>query len=699
MHYVSAAVFALVALGLRIVLEPYLNLQVPFLTFFGAVVASTWYGGVGPGLVAIGLSSFFAAYCCFPPYWHVTWSLEHAPSMLVFIAESGGLLYLTHSLRLKTTEAQASREKLSHLLNDLQQSEKKLAGEVTALHELNELSLRLWNKKTLHDGLQDMLHATIELLGADKGNVQMVSQDGTLSIVAQQGFEEEFLEFFREVRVDDDSCCGRAFRSGRRSVISDVESDPLFAPYREVARQAGYRAVQSTPLVSRTGEVLGILSTHWHNPYLPSEQVLHRLDLYACQATDFIERLRAEERLERLVASRTEELVESQAHLRALAMELSVTEHRERKRIASDLHDHLQQLLVLGKLKLSRSKQSASGQHGNREFVGEIDGIFSEALQYTRSLVSELSPTVLRDHGLIPALRWLGEFMRKYDLIVTVVADDIADDLSEENVLLLFQSVRELLINVSKYAETGKATVSVERAAGRLTIVVRDEGKGFDVKEMRAAGSSGDISSKFGLFSIREKMHAVGGTFAIRSARGQGTTATLEVPVNTSMKRKTPSPESVGMTSAMASTVALAPSTTGLTDSGLPPPRGPIRVVLVDDHSMVRQGLRTLLSGYPELTIIGEAENGEEAISAVERLTPDVVVMDLHMPALNGCEATTIIKARHPEIVVIGLSVNADANNEKAMLKAGAACLLTKEAAVDKLYNAIMKTVGVEIAR
>jgi DNA-binding NarL/FixJ family response regulator len=113
---------------------------------------------------------------------------------------------------------------------------------------------------------------------------------------------------------------------------------------------------------------------------------------------------------------------------------------------------------------------------------------------------------------------------------------------------------------------------------------------------------------------------------------------------------------------------------------------------------MVRQGLRTLLTGYPELTIVGEAENGEEAISAVEQSTPDVVVMDLHMPILNGLEATITIKGRHPDMAVIGLSVNADAANEQAMLKAGAACLLTKEAAVDQLYSAIMKTVGIEIA-
>ena len=107
----------------------------------------------------------------------------------------------------------------------------------------------------------------------------------------------------------------------------------------------------------------------------------------------------------------------------------------------------------------------------------------------------------------------------------------------------------------------------------------------------------------------------------------------------------------------------------------------------------MRQGLRTVLDGYADLKVVGEAEDGDEAITAVEQLQPDVVVMDLQMQKKNGIEATSAIKARHHDITIIGLSVNADAKNAESMRKAGAAMLLTKEAAVEQLHAAIQDAV------
>jgi DNA-binding NarL/FixJ family response regulator len=100
-----------------------------------------------------------------------------------------------------------------------------------------------------------------------------------------------------------------------------------------------------------------------------------------------------------------------------------------------------------------------------------------------------------------------------------------------------------------------------------------------------------------------------------------------------------------------------------------------------------------VLDGYDDIQVVGEAWNGEEAVAAVQHLRPAVVVMDINMPKKNGIEATAEIKARHPEIAVIGLSVNADGDNRDAMLRAGAAVLLTKEAAVERLYSAIQEAV------
>jgi DNA-binding NarL/FixJ family response regulator len=104
---------------------------------------------------------------------------------------------------------------------------------------------------------------------------------------------------------------------------------------------------------------------------------------------------------------------------------------------------------------------------------------------------------------------------------------------------------------------------------------------------------------------------------------------------------------------------------------------------------MVRQGLRSVLESYADVEVVGEAADGVEAVTLADRLQPALIVMDINMPRKSGIDATAEIKARRPQIAVVGLSVQANGEAQEAMRKAGAAMLLTKEAAVDQLYQAI----------
>jgi len=113
------------------------------------------------------------------------------------------------------------------------------------------------------------------------------------------------------------------------------------------------------------------------------------------------------------------------------------------------------------------------------------------------------------------------------------------------------------------------------------------------------------------------------------------------------------------------------------------------RVLLVDDSVLVREGLRTMLKGYSNLSVIGEAENGMEAVSMASDVIPDVIVMDVNMPRMDGIEATRRIKAAQPAIVVIGLSVSDAPNIQQAMRGAGAAACLSKGAVATDLCEAI----------
>ena len=114
-----------------------------------------------------------------------------------------------------------------------------------------------------------------------------------------------------------------------------------------------------------------------------------------------------------------------------------------------------------------------------------------------------------------------------------------------------------------------------------------------------------------------------------------------------------------------------------------------IRVLLVDDHTMFRQGLRTLLQSYPDIEVVDEASDGAEAVSKVSAAQPAVVVMDISMPRMDGVAATRLLKSQHSQVTVLGLSVTGQGYQVDAMLKAGAVKVLTKERAVDELYECI----------
>ncbi len=381
------------------------------------------------------------------------------------------------------------------------------------------------------------------------------------------------------------------------------------------------------------------------------------------------------EELERKVSERTHELVSSHNQLRALATEVNLAEHRERKRLATELHDHLAQLLVLILLKLGQSKQGPSPSH---EMIKQAEDMVKESLTYTRNLMAELSPPVLREFGLFAALRWLGEQMQHYSLTVTVHTDSRGEvQLPEAQAVLLFQSVRELLINVAKHAASKQASIVAEKKEGGLRIVVEDKGVGFDLLAI-APQKNSPLSSKFGLFSIRERMNAMGGHLEFHSAPGEGTRATLILPLLTeSHQALAQQPAKVSMPEALAH----------LNNSRLG--QNPCRVLIADDHAMVRQGLRSMLEGFPNIEVIGEASNGEEAVELDRQLQPDIFVMDVTMPKLDGIEATRRIKQQHPGTVVIGLSVHNSPHVEKEMRTAGAAAFLNKEIAADQLYETI----------
>jgi PAS domain S-box-containing protein len=217
-----------------------------------------------------------------------------------------------------------------------------------------------------------------------------------------------------------------------------------------------------------------------------------------------------------------------QERLRALASELSLTEERERRLLAADLHDHIGQILALAQIKLGALRQEAASPESQAS-VTEVRDYIGQAIRYTRSLTYELGLPILYDLGLEAALEWLGDQMHdQHGLAVKVHRDQQDKPLGEAARVLVFRVVRELLTNVVKHAKASQVDISITKDGPFLHIQVVDDGVGFDPAE---AGPRAGKSSGYGLFSIKERLSSLGGLVKISSRPDQGTRVSITVPL------------------------------------------------------------------------------------------------------------------------------------------------------------------------
>lgn len=389
------------------------------------------------------------------------------------------------------------------------------------------------------------------------------------------------------------------------------------------------------------------------------------------------------ETLEKRVAERTAELNKRAEQLRHLATELTLSEQRERQRLAIVLHDGLQQMLVAAKFSAALLERG-----GNvKEQAAEISGLIDDCIQTSRSLTAELSPPILYKGGLLPALEWLVQWMKeKHGLTVTLSAREPIGRLPEQIDVLLFQSIRELLFNVVKHAGTRTAQIEVARTDSRLQVEVADKGMGFDVSRLHAAESN---PVKMGLFSIRERIGYLGGSMEIESAPGKGARFRLITPEISSLR-----PSHEAATHEGGVSVASLPLATG------PASAGQIRVVLIDDHMVMRQGLAGLLQSVPDMQVVGEASDGASGLTLVRQVRPDVVLMDISMPGMDGIEATRAIHEEMPNVKIVGLSMFQEGEQAASIREAGAVAYVTKSgpslALIETIRSCVRETGGRE---
>jgi GAF domain-containing protein len=155
---------------------------------------------------------------------------------------------------------------------------------------LEQMRQRLHATRSFEEAVETILEDVIALHGAEFGNVQLVSKDH-LVIAAQRNFARPFLNTFRRVHPVDGSACGRALKSGKAVLIADVDGDAEYAPVSAIAREAGYRAVQTTPLFTAGGRLIGMVSTHFANVHTPTPIEMETLAIYSRVAADYLNSL------------------------------------------------------------------------------------------------------------------------------------------------------------------------------------------------------------------------------------------------------------------------------------------------------------------------------------------------------------------------------------------------------------------------
>jgi PAS domain S-box-containing protein len=513
--------------------------------------------------------------------------------------------------------------KIARDISERRLAEKLAATEVEALARLSDLSSNLWRSRALNEGLNEILIAVMELLSAERGNIQLLdSGRQVLKIVAHKGFPREFLDFFREVPIEQDSACGRALRCGGRIIIEDIEDDPEYEAFRPLARAAGYRAVVSTPLNGANGARLGVVSTHFGEVHRPTDQELSRLDLYLRQASDFIQRCQMEEALRYSQEALLEADHRKDEFLALLAHELRNPLAPIRYALAS-----------VKSAALTPAQRTHAEQVIERQ-VANMSRLLDDLLNVSRVSMGKLA--LKKQHTELKAV--LDAAVEAAQPSLDAKGHALSISLPSEPVFLVADPMRlaqvfsNLLINSAKYTDAGgRIEISAGADGEKVMVRVRDNGIGIpsemlprlfapffqgDAVPWRAEGGLGiGLSLARGLLSLH------GGSIeAFSAGANKGSEFVVQLPV------------------------ALAHS---VQDFGEPlvhetPSALARRVLLVDDNrdSADTCGLLLELAGHEVRT----AYSGRSALGVAEAFRPHVAVLDIGMPDLDGYQVARLMR-------------------------------------------------------
>jgi DNA-binding NarL/FixJ family response regulator/signal transduction histidine kinase len=460
---------------------------------------------------------------------------------------------------------------------------------------------------------------------------------------------------------------GPDIRAARASllpfVVHDVEQRPEFTPLKELLTREGIHTIAVAPL--QYGQIVQgaiCLYPRDRRGFTPLE--MSALKMMADQAS---------------VAIAVSRLFEQQREAAAL---------RERNRLAREIHDTLAQALtgIVLQLEAVESLMEQPDLHEDlrparqaaREALAETRALARHALEETRRSVMGLTATPLERLSLPEALQQeLESFGQQARLRTAFMTSGEERPLSEEQKTALFRIAQEAMHNIRKHAKAERVRVALRYEEREARLSVEDDGVGFDVSVLRAPGAAGG----YGLYGMQERARLLGGEARVESAEGWGTRVFVRLPY---VQEEETGRRGDAETRGRGDTEAQSPEHLNTRT-----PEHPIKVLIADDHAVARQGLRAMLESAGDIVMVGEAADGVEALKQVKALCPDVLLLDVQMPRMNGLQTLQKLQAEQSSLPVIIITTFDTDEMLLQCIRAGAKGYLLKDAASADLVAAV----------
>ncbi|HXM99021.1 MAG TPA: response regulator [Candidatus Dormibacteraeota bacterium] len=391
-----------------------------------------------------------------------------------------------------------------------------------------------------------------------------------------------------------------------------------------------------------------------------------------------------------MVATEMTELVEAnealrsnEESLRQLSSRLLQLQDEERRRISRDLHDITGQKLAFQTIGLSHvlNRKPDILDEESRQILLDCSNLSKQVSEEIRTLSYLLHPPLLDELGLSSAVRWYTEgYERRTGIEVKV---DIPPDfvrLPADTEVTLFRVIQESLTNIHRYSGSSKAYVRLKENANNIEAQIGDFGKGMH-PEMVNLPSGKMVRLGVGIQGMKERMRQLGGKLEIASQPKHGTVVTATLPVS--------HPEAAVLPDAVAGTAAPLPMSRRAEPAQSNRSASRKQILIADDHEMLRRGLRTMMEKENSWQICGEAVDGQDAVEKAKALRPDLVILDINMPVLNGLQAAKFILSEQPHIKILIFTVHDSEQTLKEIKAVGAHGYLSKSNASDDLVRVV----------